>query len=141
MARLVSPAARFHATHGDLGFRVRGDQHAGVQDPVLLGPDQFLTFEEQDTKIATVLDRQIGNGARFGDLFHGDATPVDGRVGKVVVHGVASLCEEREYRQSLVADRIADSDLGKATDFGPENAPLLDTAMPQTVRCKRRLMP
>jgi hypothetical protein len=34
-----------------------GHEHAGVQDPVLLGPDKFLPFEEENSDIPFVLDQ------------------------------------------------------------------------------------
>ena len=77
----VAPPAGFHTTDRDLGPTVGGDEHARVQNPVLFGPDKFLTLQKQDTNIPLVLDGQIGNGTRFGHLFDRDRAFTDRLVG------------------------------------------------------------
>jgi hypothetical protein len=118
LARLVTPPTCFHATHRDLGLGVGGYQNAGIQNPVLLGSNQFLAFEKEDTKIATVFDRQVGNGTCFGYLFDGDNALVEGLVRQVVIHTVGWLGEEWKDSQTLKADRITHSDFGKCKRHG-----------------------
>src|SRR5690606_34567546 len=75
-------------------------------------------FEEENTNVAAVLHREIGDGAGLGDLFDGDRSLAEGLVGQVVVHTLAWLGVERKYRQSFVADGIADPDLRKCNSHG-----------------------
>ena len=62
----IGPAATLHATHRNLDFAPGREKDGRVEDAILLGPDEFFAFEEENSNIAAVLDQEIGNRAAFG---------------------------------------------------------------------------
>ena len=65
MAGLVAPSASLHTTNRDLGFHVCSNQNTRVQDPVLLGSNQFFAFEKQNSQIPLVIDTQVGGPSQL----------------------------------------------------------------------------
>ena len=58
-----APAALLDAGDGDLELRARADEHADVEDPVLLRSDELLAVVEEHGIAGGVLDVQLRHGA------------------------------------------------------------------------------
>ncbi len=63
-----APAALLRARHRDAKRRPGRDQHADVQDPVLLRPDQLRAVVQQDVFRQRVRHGELGNVARLARL-------------------------------------------------------------------------
>ena len=77
----VCPAALLHATDRNLDLALGREEDGRVEDAILLGPDEFFAFEEEDTNIAGVLDQEIGDGATFGYFLNRHGPGLDRLVG------------------------------------------------------------
>jgi hypothetical protein len=106
----VTPPSGLHAAYGNFHPALSGDQHRGVQHPVLLGPDQLLPLDEQHPDIALVLYQQIGHRSAFGDFFDGHGAGTDAFVGKKVFDRRLLAVEQGKHRQRLVANGLAHTD-------------------------------
>jgi len=109
----VGPAAPFHATDRNLDLAIGREQDGRVEDAILLGPDEFFTFQEEDTNVAGVLDQQIGDGAAFGNLLNGHGPNLERLVREHVLHLAVRFGEKREDDQGFVGDGIANTDSGE----------------------------
>ena len=83
---LISPAATLHATHRNLDLALGREKDGRVEDAILLGPDEFFAFEEENPNIAAVLDQEIGNRAAFGQFLHRHRPGLESLVGEQVVY-------------------------------------------------------
>jgi len=78
MGGVVRPPALFNAGDGNLGFRLAPHQHAGVENAVLFGSDQFLAVYEEHGCVALVDDKQFGNRSRLGGFRDRESAGGDG---------------------------------------------------------------
>ncbi|HEU0248763.1 MAG TPA: hypothetical protein VFR38_16925 [Gaiellaceae bacterium] len=68
--RAARPAPLLDAGDGNPQRRLRLDEHAHVQDAVLLRADELLAVVEQHTRVERVFHDQLGDAPRFVDLAH-----------------------------------------------------------------------
>jgi hypothetical protein len=66
--RPVTPAACFHAAHGDGQLGLAGHQDAGVEDAILLGADQLLARHQKHAPVGFVDDLERGHAAALVDF-------------------------------------------------------------------------
>src|SRR4029079_12114858 len=80
----MAPASRLDARDRERNRRRLRDEHGQVDDPVLLGADQFFAVDDQHRTLAVVDDAELGDAASGGDL--GDVQRAGAnRVGERVV--------------------------------------------------------
>ena len=80
LRRLGMPAPGLHAGDGNHDGLVGGRQHTEIQNPVLLGPDQFLAVEQQDRLRAVVDEPQLRNAACLRNLGDAGTAALEGLV-------------------------------------------------------------
>jgi len=76
VATAVTPTPLLDAAHRDRQLRLRGHEHRGVEDAVLLRADQLLAVEEEQRLVGEVDDLELRDGPRLVRLR--DAHPVAG---------------------------------------------------------------
>ncbi len=102
-----APAALLDARDGDRQLRAGLDEHAHIEDPVLLRADELLAVVQQHARAGRVLDDELRHGARVGRLV--DVEPARQRLVERDVRGDrVVLREERCHDDPAVLHGLAE---------------------------------
>ena len=143
------PASLLDAAHGDLKLRPGSDQDRRVDDPILIGADQFLTVEDQDSTIRGVLQQQPRYGCALVQLRDVEQVALERFVERQVIQRDLVLGQHGENRQILVGLGIAQRGLPEVVAdeclhefcsrkrcvlYGRRDGGRTDTGWPQPIR-------
>lgn len=93
-------------------------QHAEIQDPVLLGTDQFLAVEQQHGDVAVVDEAKLGHAAQFRCLGNPGATAGQGIAEEHIVGALGSCGEQRVYGEIVMQLGFIQGHLGQSLGNG-----------------------
>ncbi len=104
----VGPPTLFGARDGDFGFGFAADEDAGVEDAVLLGPNQFLAVHKENGGVTLIDNEKFGHGSGLGDFGDGEAAGGDGLGQRDVGQDAVLGRLQGEQNEVVVGLRFAD---------------------------------